>query len=296
MGEDVDKAAQRLAVTLALRRCFAASHSRVDLSSTVRETSIRFMTLPSLGRSLAIFGMAMALSGSRAFAGPPFLTDDTDVVDFRHWEIDLFSQGTQIRGSDSAALPGVEIDYGLLPNLETDVNFSENVTGPDPTHTKLGLSDLELSGEYRFITAANGDWFPDVAVFPTIEVPIGNQKLGFSTGHAQLFLPVWLEKDFGAWSIYGGGGYWINPGADNKNYRFFGISPWRQITDRLQLGVELFHQTASADSVPASTGFNVGGIYDISDRWHVLASAGRGLQNSPATNKFSYYLGLQLTF
>jgi hypothetical protein len=44
------------------------------------------------------------------------------------------------------------------------------------------------------------------------------------------------------------------------------------------------------------TGFDVGATYDLSEHWHLLASAGSGLQNRHATNQFSYYLGLQWTF
>jgi hypothetical protein len=48
--------------------------------------------------------------------------------------------------------------------------------------------------------------------------------------------------------------------------------------------------------VPASTGFNVGATYDFSENWHLLAAVGRGIQNVSATNQFSYYLAMQLTF
>jgi hypothetical protein len=44
-------------------------------------------------------------------------------------------------------------------------------------------------------------------------------------------------------ATFGGGGYWINPGAGNKNHWFVGWVLERKITDKLTLGVELFHQT-----------------------------------------------------
>jgi hypothetical protein len=135
-----------------------------------------------------------------------------------------------------------------------------------------------------------------VAVFPLVEVPAGNQKLGFSTGHTQVFLPIWLQKDFGPWTVYGGGGYWINPGLGNRNYGFVGAAVWRKITDEFQVGVEAFHQTSPADGVKDSTGFNVGAVYDISETWHLLGSVGTGLQNRSTTNQLSYYLALQSTF
>lgn len=70
----------------------------------------------------------------------------------------------------------------------------------------------------------------------------------------------------------------------------------RQITKQLALGGEVFHQTADKIGGKDSTGFNLGGIYDLTDNYHLLFSAGRGIQNVTATNQFSYYLAFQLTF
>ena len=247
---------------------------------------------PPLATLLGAVGLFVA----PAFAGPPFRTDDPEPVDFQHFEIDLFSQATQTNGGWSGFLPGLEVNYGALPNLQVHAIIPQGFTAPDGGRSGFALGDIEVGVKYRFITPGEDDWFPQVAVFPLIEVPTGNQKLGFSTGHAQTFLPVWLQKDFDPWTVYGGGGYWINPGSGNRNYGFFGIALWRKITDRLNLGAEVFHQTSPADGVPNSTGFNVGVTYDVSENWHILASIGRGLQNTAATNLFWYYMGLQLTF
>ena len=55
----------------------------------------------------------------------------------------------------------------------------------------------------------------------------------------------------------------------------------RQVTKQLALGVELFHQTPDTIGGPATTAFNGGGIYDFNDNYHLLFSAGKGLQNGP---------------
>ena len=96
--------------------------------------------------------------------------------------------------------------------------------------------------------------------------------------------------------MYGGGGYWINPGIGNKNYGFFGAALWRKVSDQLNVGVEVFHQTSPANGVKDSSGVNVGAIYDFSENWHLLTSVGTGVQNRSTTNQFSYYLAAQLTF
>ena len=115
-----------------------------------------------------------------------------------------------------------------------------------------------------------------------------------------------MQKDFGKWTTYGGGGYWFNPGPGNKGYWFTGWLLQRRVADDLLLGGEVFHQTASTTGGPGSvgyplgsrdsTGFNLAGVYDFSEQYHLLFSAGRGLQNASTTNEFSYYLGLPWTF
>jgi hypothetical protein len=231
-----------------------------------------------------------------ALAGPPFRTDDPEPVDFKHFEITLATTGTQTTGGSSGTLPLYEVNYGVLPNLQLHAIVQQGFDAPSAGRTGFALGDLELGAKYRFITPGDNDWFPQVATFPIIEVPVGNQKLGFNTGHAQVFLPIWLQKDFGQWTTYGGGGYWINPGIGNKNYVFVGAALWRKVTDQFNLGIEIFHQTSSAAGLPDSTGFDAGTTYDFSDNWHLLCSVGTGIQNRSETNRFSWYLGLQLTF
>lgn len=246
-------------------------------------------------RSVGGFCAVMLATGS-ALAGPPFRTDDPEPVEFQHFEINLFSQGTNTNAGWNAALPDFEVNYGALPDLQLHIMFQQGYTAPVGGRAGFALGDTELGIKYRVITAGDDDWFPQVAVFPLAEVPTGNQKLGFSTGHAQFFLPIWLQKDFGGWTIYGGGGYWINPGVGNKNYQFYGVALWREVTGQLHLGAEVFHQTANISDGAETTGFNLGAAYDFSEHWHVLSSAGTGFQNQSATNTFSYYLALQVTF
>lgn len=159
-----------------------------------------------------------------------------------------------------------------------------------------GLGDTELGAKYRFVTPGEDDWWPQVGVFPLIEVPTGNAPRGLGAGEMREYLPIWVQKDFGDWTSYGGGGYWVNPGMGNRNYWFAGWLLQRQVTKDLALGVEVFHQTADTVGGQDSTGFNLGGIYDFSNRLHLLFSGGRGLQNPALTNQFSYYLAIQSTF
>ena len=231
-----------------------------------------------------------------AFAGPPFRTDDPEPVEARHWEINLFSIGTFNQVVHTGALPGIDANYGLAPELQVHSTafLGYNTNAGEPT--SIGIGDLELGAKYRFLDPGEGGWWPQLGIYPLVEVPTGNAKLGLGTGHTQLFVPIWLQKDIGPWTIYGGGGYFLNPGAGNRNYWFSGIVVERKIDDRLTIGVELFRQTSNQRGTPNSAGYNIGGSYSLSERLRLLMAVGGGLQNSATTNQFSYYAGLQVTF
>ena len=236
-----------------------------------------------------------------ALAGPPFITDDPEPVDYQHWEITTFAAGGHIRGETSGTAPGLEVNYGALPDLHVHIITPlayDKVSG-DKVH--YGYGDTELGVKYRFIDSEKDDWWPQVTIFPALEIPTGDTRQGLgTTGEIRAFLPLWIGKDFGDWTTYGGGGYWNNPGNGNKNYWFFGWALQRKITDKLMLGGELFHQTAdtiiTSPTNKSSTGFNLGGTYDISENYHLLLSAGRGIQNAQTANSFSYYTAFQWTF
>jgi hypothetical protein len=120
------------------------------------------------------------------------------------------------------------------------------------------------------------------------------------SGYWQEFLPLWLQKDWGDWTTYGGGGYWINPGHGDRNFWFFGWLLQRKITENLTLGGELFHQTSSAVGARPSSGFNIGGQYDFTEHDHFLFSVGRGgtfyAIDGPAVGyPTTYYFAFQWT-
>jgi hypothetical protein len=245
----------------------------------------------------AIMGTAAALGVvATALAGPPFRTDDPVPVDYQHWEIYAFAQGTQASGSKDGVSPGIEVNYGILPNTMVHLILPAASYASADGQTSWGYGDTELGVKYRFLDGGPNGSGVIVGTFPLVVFPTGNEHIGLGSGHTQAFLPIWLQKNFGSWTTYGGGGYWINPGSGNKDYWFVGWLLQRQVTDHLALGGEVFYQTADAVDSVDSTGFNLGGIYDFSEHQHLLFSAGTGIQNANQTNRFSYYLGYQLTF
>ncbi|MDA8230113.1 MAG: hypothetical protein M0006_02120 [Magnetospirillum sp.] len=251
---------------------------------------------------------AVAVLGAAwpALAGPPYLTDDPEPVDYGHWEVYGFATGSVVRGDSAGILPAMEVNYGALPDVQLHVMVPIAYNSQSVTGNQFGYGDTEFGVKYRLVNPGEGDWWPEIGIFPTVVAPTGDAAKALGTGRTHEYLPVWLQKTFGGWITDAGGGYWINPGPGNKNYWFVGGSLQRKVTDSLTLGGEVFHETAFLTGGPGTpgfplgsrdaTGFNIGAVYDFTENYHLLVSAGRGLQNVAATNEFSYYVGYQWTY
>jgi hypothetical protein len=227
------------------------------------------------------------------FAGPPFRTDDPVPVPYCHGELYLFSTATLDATGTSGIGPAVEFNYGILPNTQFHVVLPLAFDAPKGTPSQFGYGDTELGIKYRFVN--QGEIVPDVGVFPLVEVPTGNASKNLGNGKAQVYLPVWLQKDIGKWTVYGGAGYWINPGAGNRNWDFSGVLVQYNFSDVFFLGAELFHQTPSSTDAPGVTGIHFGGGIPVAQNYQILFSADAG-NGITSYKHFSYYLGLYHTF
>lgn len=231
------------------------------------------------------------LIASLAWAGPPFVTDDPEPVEFQHWEVYSASQLTHDAEGWSGTSPHLEVNYGAAPNLHLHIIAPVSFVAPAHGSTQFGYGDTELGAKYRFV--GETECRPQIGTFPLIELPTGDRDHGLGSGETQGFLPLWLQKSFGPWTTYGGGGYWINPGEGNRNWWFTGWEIQRQINSRLMLGVEVFHETSKEEGAGSATGFNVGAIVNLSELQHLLFSAGHSVQGP---GEFHTYIAYQLTF
>lgn len=236
------------------------------------------------------------LASSSAHAGPPFRTDDPEPVDVGHWEIYEFSTATHVAGDTAGTLSGIDANYGAAPGLQLHAAFPIAFDKLGDSGLVAGYGDTEFGFKYRFVTEDEGGWRPQVAIYPAIDFPTGDAARNLGTGQTHMFLPTWLQKSFADWTSFAGLGYCVNPGVGNRNYWYFGWALQRQLARNVAVGAELFHQTASTVGGKDQTGFDLGVTYDLSEHYHLLFSAGQGLQNRTTTNAFSYYAALQITF
>ncbi len=258
----------------------------MPLGCPKRGLEMRYGDLPKR-HALATLLLA-TLVPTAAQAGPPFVTDDPGPTEQGHWEIFAFATGTESRDK-TAGEAGLDINYGLAPGVQLTAVLP--LTYEDEGRSRVDVGDIELAVKYRLLSQREESPLPDISFFPAVTLPTGR---GAEAGRVQLFLPIWLQKDFGPWSLFGGGGYQINPGAGNRNYWTGGLGITREIGDRLSVGAEIYHQTP--DEVPGRsfTGANIGLTYRLNDTWSVLLSAGPGLRNAAEGGRYAVYAALQL--
>ncbi|MEI9989653.1 MAG: transporter [Rhizomicrobium sp.] len=240
---------------------------------------------------LRLGALAAILSASHAWAGPPYVTDDPEPTDVGHYEIYLFAGGTAMRDG-SGGEGGIDFNYGAAPDLQLTAVLPLDWDRPTGGPSRVDLGNIELAAKYRFLH--QDDFGVDVAFFPGVILPAGSPAVG--ERHVSLLLPIWIERSWGAWSTFGGGGCTINHGGDSRNFCQMGWALTNQITPALQIGAELYHQTADTIGGRASTGIGVGATYDLNDNLHVMASAGPGIQNAEETDRATWYAALLVTF
>lgn len=231
-----------------------------------------------------------------AHAGAPFVTDDPGTTPPGEFEIDVAAIEVRARGEMSGALPSIEIDYGAGARLQLHVVALVAYTRPAGGRTRFGYGDTELGAKLRFLDEDAEGWRPSAAVYPLVEAPTGDDRQGLGTGRTRAFVPLWVGKSVAGWNIFGGGGYWFDPGPQVQNWWFVGVGATRKATEHLALGGEVFRASPRQSVGKEALGFDIGGILDVTAHHHVLLSLGRGIRNAAATNEFSGYLAYQLTF
>ena len=246
--------------------------------------------LARTGFTPSVIAAATLLLSVAAHAGPPYATDDPEPVEYRHWEFYLATQHERAPDGSSGTAPHVEVNYGLVPDLQLHLIVPFAYARPSGGPTTYGAGDVELGAKLRFVQ--EGERVPMVGTFPQLELPAGSAARGLGTGHLHAFVPLWLQKSAGPWTTYGGGGYWLNPGAGNRNFWYVGWQVQRRLSARATVGAEAFHTGADRVGGRGNLRFNAGLVLDLTPRHHLLFSAGRSIAGE---SLFQGYLAYQLT-
>jgi hypothetical protein len=242
-------------------------------------------------RSAQIATLLACTLSSAAIAGPPYVTDDPDPTETRHYEIYLFGAGTRTRdGADGAA--GLDISYGAATDLQLSLTLPVAYEHPNGGPLIGGAGNVEIAAKYRILHQET-DGF-DLSLFPRVFLPSASGRVGDQ--HASLFLPVWLGRHMGQWTTFGGGGCALNHYADSKDFCLAAWAVTYRVRDELELGAEIYHQTPDVVGGHHTTGLGFGARYDKSETYHFVGSIGPGIQNAADSNQVSAYAAVLITF
>jgi hypothetical protein len=225
-----------------------------------------------------VLGIVCGCYTSPAVAGPPFVTDDPEPTEYRHWEIySGFQYENEGAGGAFASVPFAEFNYGAMPNVQVSTSFSL-----DDDDTDLGpryrFGGTEIGVKLRFVQESRDR--PQIAFYPSVAIP------AVCCEHAVTFLPVWLQKSSGAWTAFGGGGLYINRGPGMRDYTFVGGALERAVSPATILGAELFQQGPDTVGGTYTTSARLGMTTQIGSYHALLFSLGRSFHGE---NSFSAY-------
>jgi hypothetical protein len=247
-----------------------------------------------MNRTVTIIALTAALNfimAARTFAGPPFLTDDPEPVDYQHWEAYIFTLGDHSSSGYNVEGPAMELNYGVLPDTQLHLIVPMTTVGGNGTPTASGLGDTEFGVKYRFLHETN--WWPQIGIFPLVELPTGDFDRGLGNGRTWFQLPLWIQKSFVPWTTYGGGGEVLNSAPGQRNHPYGGWLLQRDFGPHLTLGGELFAQGQDTDTDQGYAALNFGGTYNVNEHFSLLFSAGHSVAGD---NHTLWYFGLYWTW
>ena len=217
----------------------------------------------------AIFALALAGTAAPAFAGPPYLTDDPVPTETGHWEIYGFTAG-EGRKSTLDADVGFDFNYGPIDGVQLTATLPLSFSHTPLDGWRGGTGDVEIGVKYRFFhDEKNG---LSAAIFPRAILPTASHSPGEKT---RFLLPLWLGKDFAdGTSLFGGGGYMINPGAGNRDFWQAAVALTHDFSEKVSVGGEVALQGPDAVGGTTQTRAGVGSIVKLSDHHALLFSGG----------------------
>jgi hypothetical protein len=213
--------------------------------------------------------VALIAAAAPALAGPPYLTDDPVPTDTGHWEIYAYTSGDG-RGGTLDDESGLDLNYGPARGVQLTATVPLAITHDPDAGWRAGTGDLELAVKYRFIHDSEHGF--SAAIFPRAILPTSSLARGERT---RFLLPLWLGKDFpGGTSLFGGGGYAINPGAGSRNGWQAAAAATQDLGPGLSVGGELAWQQSDERGGTDQLRAGAGAIVKLADHYGLLASAG----------------------
>ena len=250
------------------------------------------MTRSFLARSAAAV-IAMTVLPWTVVAGSPYATDDPEPTEDGHYEVYLYSEATWGGASQAGTAIGVEVNYGLLPDVQVTAALPVGFDIPDDKGPRFGIGDASVGLKYRFIHEDANGWRPQVAFFPSFEAALVRSGSNSVDRPTHLILPLWAQKTIGDWTVFGGGGWHINDGVDAKNSWVAGLAATTDISEGFNAGGEIYRESPEQLGGNATTAFSLGTNIELTESWQLLGSIGVGVEDGTSSTTMTSFLALK---
>jgi hypothetical protein len=233
--------------------------------------------------------LVSVILATAAQAGPPFVTDDPETPPLHGWEINMPFTLEHESGEQVLETPLFDINYGYRGNVQLKAEFALLNVRLDGGQTERGLSDTSVGVKWRFLEESS--LLPQMAVYPQVTLPTGDERSGLGEGKPSYVLPLVAQKSWGPWTAFGNVGVVVQKWRGGRHFWFHGLTVVREVGPRLELGGEVYGNSPTDWDESSSSGFNLGGTWNVADTLNVLFSAGRTFRGEAAT---TVYMGVQL--
>lgn len=215
--------------------------------------------------------------------GPPMLTDDARVADFKEWELNT-SINSSVTNKLILSTPHIDFNYGLLEALQLKAEAPLLLTFNKDGTVDPSIGEIILGVKYKFLDEEKH--FISVATFPQYTV---NEEKGF-------FLPVFIEKNFGEFLTGVAIGYFI--GESNRRHSELGALFGYKPTENWDLMLE-YYTVQSYYDVKGMNGYiNTGFRVVLNDCFMIMGSFGSQVlvPREGERERFISWIGLRSLF
>jgi len=234
--------------------------------------------------------LCLLLLGPTAWAGPPFVTDDPETPDLHSFEINIPVTLEQSPTEREVQAPLFDINYGYTPNVQLTLQFPYPLLHHAVGEGAWGIGDTELGYKWRF--QEETPTRPQIALYPQIILPTGNAQQELGAGRPSYILELAFQKSWGRWKAFASPGYSLQTAEGSRAFWFGGLGLVREVSNDLELGGEVFGQTAGEDGGRSQMAYSLGGTWRLSDQRAILLSGGRSFRGERESR---FYLGVQIT-
>jgi len=227
-----------------------------------------------------------------AHAGPPYLTDDPDPIDYQTYEIIPAYSVDRTADGEEVAGPIADFNYGIAPDMHLNIGPGVVRTLSAEAPSEEGLGDTRVALKWRFHRETDDS--PEIAIYPAVELPTGDAGRGLGNGQAWYQFPIWFEKNWGVgWSSYWGAGWTLNRAPGQRDWFYAGWQVQKQVSDDWNLGGEVYSQASDAVGSAGWTALNLGGGYKLSAHASFIFSFGHSFAG--ASHALGY-IGVDFTW